>query len=463
VINNDGEVSHYIGVFSDISNIKETERQLEDLAYTDTLTGLPNRQLFHDRLDHELLRAHRQESRVALFFIDLDQFKRVNDTLGHHIGDELLKEVAERLKGCVRENDTVARLGGDEFTVILSDIISSRVVADIAQKIIDLLSNPFKLGENEIFIGASIGISLYPDDGLDEELLTRNADAAMYHAKDMGRGNFQFFSEEINQRNQKRLILENNLRRAIKNREFELYYQPQIDIFTKEIIGSEALIRWNDPQKGQISPLDFIPIAEETGMILEIGEWVFREACKQLRQNIDKGRTLASVAINISAVQFKDEGLVNMISSCIKEEGIPTKYIELEITESAIMNNADEAVIILEKLSALGIRISIDDFGTGYSSLAYLKKFPVDKLKIDREFIRDLPHNPDDVILTTTMIRLANSLGIDVLAEGVESAEQIEFLRTQKCQYVQGYFYSKPLPYDEFESFSLSWTKANET
>ncbi|MFK5892336.1 MAG: EAL domain-containing protein [Pseudomonadota bacterium] len=456
VFNNENNVSHYIGVFSDITHIKETEKKLENLAFRDALTGLPNRQLFHDRLSHELNHAHRQNNKVALLFIDLDQFKRVNDTLGHHVGDELLQEVAKRLQSCVRENDTVARLGGDEFTIILADLSSSNTAADTAQKVISTISKAIILHNHELFVGASIGISLYPDDSDKEDILIRNADAAMYHAKDKGRGNFQFFSEDINQRNQQRSQLESSLRRAIKNEEFELYYQPQIDIMTEEIVGSEALIRWNDPYKGLISPLDFIPIAEENGMILEIGTWVFKQACKHLRHCIDLGHKPIRVAINLSAVQFKDDGLIEMIKMAIKQENLSTEWIELEITESAIMENADNAIIILKQLSTLGIRISIDDFGTGYSSLAYLKKFPIDKLKIDREFIKDLPNNNDDVVLTTTMIKLSNSLGIEVLAEGAETKEQIEFLRKQGCHYVQGYYYSKPLTEDDFIAYIAS-------
>jgi len=453
VFDNKNRVSHYIGVFNDITHIKETEEKLENLAFKDALTGLPNRQLFHERLTHELKHASRQNTKLALFFIDLDQFKRVNDTLGHFTGDQLLQEVTKRLLGCVRENDTVARLGGDEFTIILTNLSSSGVAADIALEIINSIRKAIYIQGHELFVGASIGISLYPDDSDKKDILIRYADAAMYHAKDKGRGNFQFFSEKINQRNQKRSKLESSLRRAIKNEEFELYYQPQIDIFSQQIIGSEALIRWNDPENGQISPLDFIPIAEENGLILEIGRWAFQRTCKHLRHCIDSGIKVIRVAVNLSAVQFRDDGLIEMITTALEQENISHEWIELEITESAIMENADNAVSILEKLSAIGIRISIDDFGTGYSSLAYLKKFPIDKLKIDREFIKDLPDNNDDIVLTTTMINLATSMGIDVLAEGAETQEQIDFLRNKKCQYVQGYYYSKPLPEKEFIKF----------
>jgi len=440
-------------VARDVSPRRLAERQLIHTATHDPLTNLVNRLLLYDRLAQELARARRHNRKIALINIDLDRFKRVNDTLGHFTGDQLLQEVTKRLLGCVRENDTVARLGGDEFTIILTNLSSSGVAADIALEIINSIRKAIYIQGHELFVGASIGISLYPDDSDKKDILIRYADAAMYHAKDKGRGNFQFFSEKINQRNQKRSKLESSLRRAIKNEEFELYYQPQIDIFSQQIIGSEALIRWNDPENGQISPLDFIPIAEENGLILEIGRWAFQRTCKHLRHCIDSGIKVIRVAVNLSAVQFRDDGLIEMITTALEQENISHEWIELEITESAIMENADNAVSILEKLSAIGIRISIDDFGTGYSSLAYLKKFPIDKLKIDREFIKDLPDNNDDIVLTTTMINLATSMGIDVLAEGAETQEQIDFLRNKKCQYVQGYYYSKPLPEKEFIKF----------
>lgn len=441
----------------EIEKRNETEQKLEELAFKDNLTNLPNRQLFYDRLEFELKRTKRKENiKLALLFIDLDHFKKINDSLGHHIGDELLKIVAQRLLGCVREKDTVARLGGDEFTVILADITSSKISTDIAEKIIKEISIPIKLQEHEHFLGASIGISLYPEDSLKKEILIRNADAAMYHAKESGRGNYQFFSEEINLRNQKRRELEEDLRKALKNEEFELYYQPQIDTIAERIIGAEVLLRWNHPKKGLVSPLDFIPIAEENGMIIEIGEWVFKQACKHLHKCYSLTQQPIPIAINLSAIQFSYAGLINMIESTLKLEKLPSQLIELEITESAIMENADKAIEIIDELAKLGIRISIDDFGTGYSSLAYLKKFAVDKLKIDREFIKDLPYDKDDVLLTSTMIMLANNLELDVLAEGVETKEQVDFLIQQGCTIVQGYYYSKPLPENEFIAYASS-------
>ena len=451
-----GKLTHYIGVFSDISHLKETERKLQELAFTDSLTGLPNRQLLHNRLEYDMSIAHRNRTSVALIFIDLDQFKRVNDTLGHQIGDELLYEIGQRLKLCVRETDMVARLGGDEFTIILTNLSSYKAISDIANKIIESINKPIKISDNELFVGASIGISIYPDDSQDKATLLRNADSAMYHAKENGRGYIQFFNEDINQRNQQRNALENNLKRAIQNQEFELYFQPQVNTMTHEVIGCEALIRWNDPDNGVISPQDFIPVAEENGTILAIGQWIFEEVCQHLRYCNNNNISIVRTAINLSAVQFRDENLVEIIVSALKNAEIPTDWIELEITESAIMENPEETAAILEQLRATGIRISIDDFGTGYSSLAYLKRYPFDKLKIDREFIDGLPDNNNDVILTRTIINLANSLDIDVLAEGVENIEQVNLLDAKGCHIVQGFYYSRPLPADEFIDFIAS-------
>ncbi|MCP3852524.1 MAG: EAL domain-containing protein [Gammaproteobacteria bacterium] len=435
----------------------ETEKKLEELAYKDILTQLPNRQLFYDRLELELIRAKRKSDvKLALLFIDLDDFKRVNDTVGHHIGDELLVEVAQRIKTCVRDQDTVARLGGDEFTIIISDIKSSMTASDIAENIIHEISLPITLQGCKHFVGASIGISVYPEDSKNMDILVRDADAAMYHAKENGRGNYQFYSEKINDRNQKRRQLDEDLRKAVEEEEFELYYQPQIDTFNNKLIGAEALIRWNHPEGHLVSPFDFIPVAEENGLIIEIGEWVFKQACHHVHKCLSLGKKTVPVSINLSAVQFAHEGLVEMIETTLKHEKVSSDLIEIEITESAIMENTDKAIETIEQLNEMGIRISIDDFGTGYSSLAYLKKFSVNKLKIDREFIKDLPQDREDVVLTSTMIMLANKLELDVLAEGVETKEQVDFLLELGCNLVQGYYYSKPLPEDEFISYVLS-------
>lgn len=445
-----GEITQYVGVSTDITELKKTERMLQDLAFTDSLTGLANRKLFQDRLSHEIKCARRNHTKVALILVDLNKFKQLNDTFGHHVGDEILQEVARRLLSIVRVSDTVARLGGDEFTTIVSGLEQSEKISEVAAKILAEISKPIRLRGREHNIDSSIGISLYPDDSSNEDLLIRHADAAMYHAKEKGRGNIQYFSERIHRRTQERRLLEFRLKRAIANEEFELHYQPQIDLSSGLIVGAEALLRWNDPERGRISPDEFIQVAEDTGMILDIGTWVFKTACKQIRSCLNAGKTPVRISVNLSAVQFRDSNLLEMVENILAEENVSPEWIEFEITESAIMEDADEAAIILERLSALGIKISIDDFGTGYSSLYYLKKFIVDKLKIDREFIRGLPDNNNDVILTSAMINLANSLGIIVLAEGVETKEQVDFLYQQGCFCVQGFYFFKPMPEHEF-------------
>jgi diguanylate cyclase (GGDEF)-like protein/PAS domain S-box-containing protein len=453
IYNVHNEANYYVGFFSDISEKKVAENKLIDLAYFDPLTKLLNRSHFRERLLHSLEVATRRKDNLILLFIDLDRFKDVNDTFGHTIGDLLLIKVAKKLKKILRNVDTIARIGGDEFTVILSEVNNLNEITSIVNKIINSLCTPFFIQNHEIMIAASIGIATYPDDGIDVDTLISNADAAMYCAKSKGGSNFQFFSEEINQRNQKRSHLEKNLRRAIKNNEFELYYQPQIDIINKKVTGAEALIRWNDPHNGLISPIDFIPVAEETGMIIEIGAWVCDQICQFIRRCLDRQMQVIPIAMNLSAVQFRDGSLISMIRSTLKKSAIATSLVELEITESAIMENTDQVVKTLKEFRDMGFHISIDDFGTGYSSLAYLKKLPIDKLKIDREFIRNLPENRDDIVLTTTMINLAKNFSLEVLAEGVETEEQINFLHKSGCRYVQGFYHSKPLPEEKFIDF----------
>jgi len=445
--------SGYVGLFSDISDKKASEEKLINLAFYDPLTSLPNRSNFHESLIHALSMVKQKEEQLALYYIDLDNFKYINDTFGHNAGDNLLLEVSIRMKEFLREEDTLARLGGDEFAVIHTGKVVDHMISIISTRILDSLLEPFTVMGHEIQVGASIGVSVYPHDGLDAEILIRNADTAMYDAKKRGTRNYQSFTHELHQRSQDRLHLENDLRRAIKNEEFELHYQPQIDITCDKLIGSEALIRWTHPTRGIISPAEFIPTAEETGMIIEIGAWVFKKACSYLRECIDSGRDPVRVAINLSAKQFSDNGLIKMIKSTLEREKIPVDLIELEITESTLMDNADQTVEILNEISKLGISIAMDDFGTGYSSLAYLKNFPVNKIKIDREFIRGLPDSKDDALLTSAMISLSNNLGVEVLAEGAETEGQVEFLRQHGCKYIQGFYYSKPLPPEEFMNY----------
>lgn len=450
VKNDMGETTNYVAVFSDITTRKLAEERLNYLANHDALTGLPNRILFLERLALALAHAHRNHKMAAVMFFDLDRFKIVNDTLGHASGDELLQEVAKRVSCCLREDDTVARQGGDEFTVILEGLGDERDVAPIAQKIIDALAKPVDLGGQEVFVTASIGISVYPNDGSDAQTLVKNADAAMYRAKDLGKNNYQFFKAEMNTRAFERLTLENNLRRALERNEFELHYQPQVDLSTGQVVGAEALIRWRHPELGLVSPDRFVPIAEETGMILPIGEWVLRTACVQNKAWQDAGLPHLHVAVNLSGRQFKQKNLIAMIELILAETGLGAEHLELEITESVIMDQAAETIAAIGDMRMLGLRLSIDDFGTGYSSLSYLKRFPIDNLKIDRSFVRDITTDQDDAAIVKAVIALAHSLKLMVIAEGVETAAQFDFLREQGCDEIQGYYFSRPLEVAEF-------------
>ena len=448
-----GQPLGYVGVFSDISENKRREEKLLNLAYYDPLTSIPNRSYFKERLVQSLSDVQQHGKQLALYYIDLDNFKYVNDTFGHNAGDKLLVDVAAKLQETLRDEDMLARLGGDEFALIHIDSDIHEAIDTVANRIISTLSEPFNITGHEIRVRASIGVSVFPDDSRDADQLIQNADVAMYDAKRKGSSGYQIFTNELHERNGWRLLMENKMVYAIERDEFDIYYQPQFDIANNRLVGSEALIRWNDPEGGLLSPEDFIPVAEESGLIIDIGQWVFRRVCAQLRDCIDSGVTPLRVAVNLSAEQFDDSTLVMVIQDALEQYNVPVDLIELEITESTLMKDSEHAAQILQELSAFGLHISIDDFGTGYSSLAYLKKFPVDKLKIDRLFISELPDNEDDALLTETMINLARNLGIDVLAEGAETKEQIEFLRQKNCQYAQGYYYSKPLPFNEFLAF----------
>ncbi len=445
VKNDQGETTNYVAVFSDITSRKLAEERLSYLANHDALTGLPNRTLFIERLTLALAHAHRNRKMAAVMFFDLDRFKIVNDTLGHAAGDELLQEVSRLVAGCLREDDTVARLGGDEFTVILEGIGDDQDVAPIAQKIIDTLAKPMNLSGQEVFVTASIGISVYPNDGRDAHELVKNADAAMYRAKELGKNNYQFFKSDMNARAFERLTLENSLRRALERDEFELHYQPQVDIGSGQVVGAEALIRWRHPEMGLISPDRFIPIAEETGMILPIGEWVLRTACVQNKAWQEAGYPPLHVAVNLSGRQFKQKNLLRMVEQVLSETALDAEYVELEITESVFMDQAAEAIATIGDMRKLGLRLSIDDFGTGYSSLSYLKRFPIDTLKIDRSFVHDITTDQDDAAIVKAVIALAHSLKLMVIAEGVETAEQLDFLREHGCDEIQGYYFSRPL------------------
>jgi diguanylate cyclase (GGDEF)-like protein/PAS domain S-box-containing protein len=442
----DGAVTNYIGIMNDISDQRRYEEQLVYQATHDPLTGLPNRNLLQDRLGQALaLEAFRRRNPIGVMFLDLDNFKKVNDTLGHTVGDMLLKAVANRLRNCVRGGDTVSRLGGDEYILVLPNVKEMHDVTTVAKKLIGVFSTPFLLMGHEIYITASIGIALFPSDGDTVDALLKNADAAMYHAKEQGKNNYQFYSEEMNTRVFERMALETSLHRALRQQEFLLYYQPRVDLRTGRISGVEALVRWNHPEMGLVPPARFIPLAEETGLIVPIGEWVLRTACAQNKAWQDAGLPPLRMAVNLSARQFRQENLIQMVADALAETGLDPRWLELELTESLLMERAEQSVSILRSLADMGIDIAVDDFGTGYSSLGYLKRFPITNLKIDQSFIRDIASDPDDAILVRTIITMAHGLGMKTVGEGVESLEQIDFLYRHGCEEVQGYYFSRPL------------------
>jgi diguanylate cyclase (GGDEF)-like protein/PAS domain S-box-containing protein len=451
VTDENGRVTNYVASFSDITERKMAENEIQHLAFYDPLTQLPNRRLLQERLKHGIDVERREGKQLALLMLDLDRFKAVNDSLGHQAGDELLRQVANRITKRLRDVDMVARLGGDEFIVLLEDISHPDDAARVAEEIIADLTRPFHLFHNDdVRIGASIGISLYPQHGANADMLLDHADAALYHAKDQGRGCFAYFSEELTLAVRERIALETRLRKAIKQQELCVYYQPQVDIAGGWIIGAEALVRWQDPVEGLIPPCRFIPIAEETNLIVEIGEWILRETCRQGRQWLDMGLPPLTLAVNVSPLQFRRTDINALVAAILAETGFPAELLELEITETGLMENKENATAILNNLHAQGVRLAIDDFGTGYSSLTYLKHFPLDVLKIDKSFIDDIPHNKDDMEIAATIVAMGRILGFKVLAEGVETLEQLDFLKNQDCDLFQGYLHSCPMPADEF-------------
>ena len=425
---------------------RRVEEMLQHQASHDRLTGLPNRMLFEDRLSLALAHTHRYGEMLAVVFLDLDSFKTINDTLGHAVGDQLLQSVAERLTGCLRSGDILARWGGDEFTLLLSPISRAEDTAKIATEILDTLNAPLQFNGQELHIKASLGIALAPYDGEDADTLLKNADAAMYRAKQKGRNNYQLYTSAIGTKAQERLVLENNLYKALERQEFQLYYQPQIDLKTSEIVGMEALIRWHSQESGFISPSQFIPIAEEMGLISPIGEWVLWTACAQNRTWQSLGFPPVRMAVNLSARQFQQKNLVNTIAQVLESTKLEPRYLELEITESIAMQDISLTISVLRTLRSMGIQIAMDDFGTGYSSLSSLKSFPLDKLKIDQSFVRELVTDSFDAAIITALVALGHGLKLEVIAEGVETQEQLAFLRAAKCDGVQGYFLSRPLP-----------------
>ena len=446
VRNKVGRVTHYVAVLSDITERKASEARIAFLAQHDPLTGLPNRTLLRDRLDQALANATRHGTRIALMFLDLDRFKTINDSLGHMTGDRLLQGVAQRLTSCVRETDTVSRQGGDEFLIVLTDVDVPDDAARVAEKILGLLQAPFDVDGQQLGTSFSIGIALYPEDGDSVEVLMKNADTAMYHAKESGRNTYRFFDEAMNINALERLHLENGLRHALAQQEFQLYYQPQVDLASGRIIGMEALLRWFSGVMGGIPPARFIPLAEECGLIVPIGEWVLHTACRQAAAWQDAGYPPIPVAVNLSALQFRRSDIVATVAAALTTGGIDGRWLELELTESLLMQSGPDILTTLGRLKALGVRLSIDDFGTGYSSLAYLKRFPVDRLKVDQSFVRDLTDDPDDATIVRAIIQLGHNLHLDVIAEGTETPEQMVFLLREGCAAAQGYLFSPPLP-----------------
>jgi diguanylate cyclase (GGDEF)-like protein len=428
----------------------EHAQRVEYLAYHDGLTGLPNRSMFSKLLTKSISEAHRYNQQLAVAFLDLDRFKQINDTLGHEAGDQLLQEVALRLRGCVRDSDTVARLGGDEFVVLIPQLADAKYAAMVAQKILLQIAKPFVLIGQEFRVTASIGISTCPQDGLDEQTLTKNADIAMYQAKAEGKNTFQFYSEKLNAHSLERLALESSLRHALERNEFRLHYQAKRDIASGRIAGMEALLRWEHPDLGTVAPMEFIPVAEETGLIIPIGKWVLKTACLQNVEWRSQGLPPLSIAVNLTPRQFCDESLLVDVTSILDATGMDPHLLEIEITESLLIHNVENTLRILKGLKALGIRIAVDDFGTGYSSLAMLQRFPLDTIKIDRSYMRDIVGTPQDTGLADAIIAMGKSLSLTVVAQGVETKQQAEHLRLHECNELQGFYFKKPMPADEF-------------
>ncbi|MBT3093981.1 MAG: EAL domain-containing protein [Candidatus Thiodiazotropha endolucinida] len=454
------ETTHYVGVFTDISQIKEAQDQINFLAHHDALTRLPNRALFRERFDHALMHARRENASIALLFLDLDRFKTVNDTLGHPVGDQVLLEVSKRMNQIIRASDTLARLGGDEFVLLLEEQTDAQHAAVVARKLIDLFSRPMIIGEHELVVTTSIGITLYPNDGDDPDKLIRHADRAMYEAKQQGRNTYRFFTQALTEGALERLMMENDLRRAVARNELILHYQPIVNLETRQLQGIEALVRWQHPEQGLIAPGLFIELAEEIGIIGEIGQWVLRAACSQLARWDRDGFKVPRISVNLSVQQIDREGLITMVSEELNSSGLSPERLELEVTESMLIRNPELSRTVLSELRTLGVKFAIDDFGTGYSSLAYLKLLPLDHLKIDQSFVRDIGKDANDEAIVRAIIGMSKSLGLESVAEGVEEAHQARFLQQAGSDLAQGYLYSRPLPADEIFS---NWIRTENT
>lgn len=453
VCNEKGEIGNYVGVFTDISKLRQTEDRLSQLSHFDPLTDLPNRMLVTSRLDRAIDAAHRRKQRIAVLCLDLDRFKNINDSLGHQVGDRLLRAVGARLRAHLRDEDTLGRLGGDEFLVLIENIDEPPAASVVAENLIAALSDAFLLENGkEVFMHASIGVSLFPDDGANPTALISNADAAMYRAKQLGRNTYRFYTEDLTRVASQRLDLETKLRHALSNDEFVVHYQPVLSVADGSLLGAEALVRWQPPGEAMVSPAAFIPMAEETGLIVQLGEWVLREACRQMCEWDRAGLVLHSVAVNLSVEQVRRQNVGEMLLSVLGQAGLEASRLEIELTESSLMEQGEKAAALLDQLKRHGVRLAIDDFGTGYSSLAYLKRFEIDKLKIDRSFVMDLANDRNDLAIATAITAMADALGITVQAEGVETEAQLSLLKTIGCDSWQGYACSPPIPAAEFES-----------
>jgi diguanylate cyclase (GGDEF)-like protein/PAS domain S-box-containing protein len=445
-----GLASGAVIVFRDVSATKAMALQMVHSAEHDFLTGLPNRKRLNDRVGQAMALAPRHKKQVALLFLDLDGFKHINDSLGHPIGDKLLQSISKRLQDCVRGSDTVSRQGGDEFVVLLSEVAHAEDAAITARRMLQAVAEPHSIDQHELHVTASIGVSIGPDDGHDAETLIKNADTAMYQAKENGRQRYQFFEPAMNVRAVERQSLEESLRRALERREFTLHYQPKVDLRSGGITGAEALIRWTHSVRGLVPPVQFIPVAEECGLILPIGRWVLREACRQAKDWIDEGLPLSSIAVNVSAMEFRDRGFLEGVFGVLEETGLDPKCLELELTESVLMKHADYTASVLEALRARGVQVAVDDFGTGYSSLSYLRKFSIDSLKIDQSFVRQIHETPGETSLVTAIINIGRSLNLRVVAEGVENEDELAFLQANECDEAQGYYFSRPVAAKQF-------------
>ena len=450
VMNSEGNVFATVTTCEDISERKRNEETINNLAFYDVLTGLPNRSLFNDRLRQELAKARRNNQLLAIVFIDLDRFKVINDTFGHNTGDMFLRAVSERLKGIMREGDTVSRPGGDEFLLLFPDIADIEAVSLIIKKIIKKLSEVFILSDKELYITASIGVSVFPDNGNDAETIVKQADTAMYYAKEQGRNNYQFYTPAISTASAEKIEIAGNLRKALQQNELMLFYQPQVDLIGGKIIGAEVLLRWQNKEFGLIPPSRFIPIAEETGLIKSIGEWLLRSACAQTKAWQEDGFPPMLMSVNVSMYQFKDKSFIQFLRDVLQETKLDPQYLVLELTESALMENSALTISMLKELKSFGIDIAIDDFGTGYSSLSYLKYLPLSKVKLDQSFVQSVTINPNDEAISKAVIAMAHSLNLKVVAEGIENIDQLSFLRSHQCDEGQGFLFSKPLPENEF-------------